>query len=408
MKVISVHTYPYEVGGSERTLHQEREALTVAGHEVRVVGATAQRPRDVYYLSRPQLFGNSTLHQPSLTALRAASLLVQEESPDVIHVHGYPRTDVMALWQRLRPVVTTAHTPLCPNASRYRYRDQVACDREIGVVCLTRGYRENGCGHTGDGKPYSLLGFVKAMHEDRQVRHAIAASARVIAPSRWMERRLVADGISPEKVVVLAPPVYESPPTAPSHWPSPPSLLYAGRLVAVKGVDHLLRAFSGLPRNVRLLIAGDGPEREDLESLAESLGCTERTHFLGMQSPAQLAVLRSQATACVLPSLWPENWSMAGWEAVQSGLPVVAYDVGGSREWCVPGVTGLLVPPGDVGALADALRLLIASPFRPKSRDTPDEAARTKALLAIYSSAELAFKGQRPVTGGDEGLQPTA
>jgi glycosyltransferase involved in cell wall biosynthesis len=125
-----------------------------------------------------------------------------------------------------------------------------------------------------------------------------------------------------------------------------------GRLTPQKGFDVLLHALVELPE-VAAVIAGEGPERLRLERLRDALGLGDRVRLIGStEGPA--AVLRS-IDALVLPSRF-EALPLVVLEAMHAGIPVVASDVGSVAEAVIDGVTGVLVPPDDPGALASAIR----------------------------------------------------
>jgi glycosyltransferase involved in cell wall biosynthesis len=133
-------------------------------------------------------------------------------------------------------------------------------------------------------------------------------------------------------------------------------------LVQRKGFDVLLKALARLepPANdFKLELAGDGPEREVLRSLAADLGLADRVEFLGEVDdvPSHFA----QAQLLVHPS-FSEGLSNTILEAMAEGLPVIATSVGATAEYIEPGRTGALVPPGNVEALASALTELLRAP----------------------------------------------
>jgi glycosyltransferase involved in cell wall biosynthesis len=138
-----------------------------------------------------------------------------------------------------------------------------------------------------------------------------------------------------------------------------------GQLARYKGYDVLIRAFAGVAGRcpqADLVIAGTGPLREELEALADRLGARGRIHFLGFQ-PDVLRVLAA-LDIYVLASIC-EALPYALLEAMAAGLPVLATAVGGVPEVIEPGVSGLLVAPGRVDAMADALgRLADSAPAR--------------------------------------------
>jgi glycosyltransferase involved in cell wall biosynthesis len=128
-----------------------------------------------------------------------------------------------------------------------------------------------------------------------------------------------------------------------------------------KAHDTLLRALARVPGSHRLLLAGDGPLRRELERLADELGVAERVVFLGDQPPAVVAKLLAGAVASVLPSR-DEPFGIAAVESMAVGTSVVATAVGGLAEIVEHERTGLVVPVDDPGALAAALARLSSDP----------------------------------------------
>ena len=158
------------------------------------------------------------------------------------------------------------------------------------------------------------------------------------------------------------------PAIAPAPLPfDPPVVLCLGRLAAEKGFDIALEAFAKVQAafpGARLWIAGNGPEREALEARAESLGITRQVEFTGWIEPWKVPDLLDRATVVLMPSKWAEPFGLVALQAGQMGRPVIATATGGLPEIVDDGETGLLVPVGDVDALAGALRLLLAAPER--------------------------------------------
>jgi len=134
---------------------------------------------------------------------------------------------------------------------------------------------------------------------------------------------------------------------------------YKGHRVFLRACLHLAERYPGAV----FLIIGDGPDASVLAGLSRDLGLRERVRFLGMRSdiPQLLPLLE----VVVLPSL-EEGFPNAVLEAMAAGRPVVATHVGGVPEAVVHGETGLLVPPGDPVALADAVGRLLHDPAQAK------------------------------------------
>jgi glycosyltransferase involved in cell wall biosynthesis len=166
------------------------------------------------------------------------------------------------------------------------------------------------------------------------------------------------------------------------------------RLCDVKGQRELIRAASQVPE-LRVVLVGEdleagGAFRTGLEREAGELGVGDRVHFTGYRADAQ--ELLDDLDVFVLPS-WIEGLPLTVLEAMARGKPVVATPVGGTPELVVDGETGLLVPPRDAGALADALRSLAADPERAQALGAAgrarvaerfSSAAMTGRVLAVY------------------------
>lgn len=169
----------------------------------------------------------------------------------------------------------------------------------------------------------------------------------------------------------------------------------ACRLVPLKGILDLIRAVASLSPEfptLRLEIAGDGPQREELEKEAGRLNLTGRVHFLGWQR--DLSSIFRGWDIFAMPSL-TEGLPMATLEAMAEGLPVVATSVGGLPELVEDGQTGYIVPPSDVTALSGRLRLLIldsklrrtmGAAGRERARDHFSADRMVREIAAIYDS----------------------
>ncbi|MFC4064770.1 glycosyltransferase family 4 protein [Actinoplanes subglobosus] len=132
-----------------------------------------------------------------------------------------------------------------------------------------------------------------------------------------------------------------------------PLVSYAGRLVYEKGVQHLIEAVPALRSRfpgLRVVIAGDGPHRAELETLAASAPEVSFTGFLGGH---ELTALMGASDCYVVPSIY-EPFGMVALEAAAAGTPVAAAGTGGLEEIIEHGVTGVKFTPGDPAALAEA------------------------------------------------------
>jgi len=197
----------------------------------------------------------------------------------------------------------------------------------------------------------------------------------VVAPSSWLAGEARALGAREVRVI----PGGVDVPERVGEPDEPPHVLYAGRLSREKGVLELAEAAGGLP----LVVVGDGPLRDRVPGAR------------GFVPHGELSRLYAHAAVVACPS-HREGFGMACAEAMAHGRPVVASAVGGLLDLVVDGETGIHVPPGDVGALREALRRLLddgelrrrmGEAARARVRERFSWAAVTDSTLAAYEAA---------------------
>jgi len=201
----------------------------------------------------------------------------------------------------------------------------------------------------------------------RRLAHVFAYAARLVAVSDFIAAELIRLGAPPEKVVVRHIGITVDP-----HEPAPgpegrAGIVFVGRLVAKKGVDHLIEAVALLPAELRarhrLSVVGSGPLRARLEERARELGVD--AEFLGHLDPEEVRRRFGRARVLGAPSRTAgdgdsEGFGMVFLEAAAQGTPAVAYRHGGVNESVVDGSTGLLADEGDVPGLAENLRRVLS------------------------------------------------
>ena len=200
-------------------------------------------------------------------------------------------------------------------------------------------------------------------------RALVPFTQRFVAVSQAAKQYLIEVEWVPEDKIRVLPNAIEPPPPVAEEvvrrlrqqWGNGPLLGTVARLEPQKGLDTLLKAVALLKQRnaeVRCIIVGEGKARTELEAQARTLGIADAVLFVGTRRdiPAVLAAL----DVFVLPSRF-EGLSLALLEAMAAGCPVVATAVSGSVEVVHDGETGLLVPPGDAKALAEAVYRLLTN-----------------------------------------------
>jgi glycosyltransferase involved in cell wall biosynthesis len=347
--VLQVHTRYREEGGEDAVVRAEAELLAKAGHDV--VLHLARNPSG--RLASTGLLAMSSWNPLAAEELRAVAERVR---PDVAHVHNtwyaLSPSVLAALAGAGVPVVMTLHNYrlLCANAQLFRNggpcQDCVGSHPWHGV--RHRCYR-------GSVVASAAASAMIAVNQRRGTweRHV----ALFLTMTEFSKERFVAAGLPDERIRIKPHSVAD-----PGRRPAPPSasraILYVGRLSKEKGLPVLVDAMAGLREaDLELLVIGDGPERTALERRAGP-----GVRFTGHLEAAQVRDHMRRARALAFPSLWYETFGMSLVEAMAAGLPVIASDLGGTRE-IVGDRTGRLLPPGNVTAWRAALLGLADAAF---------------------------------------------
>ncbi|HTY45072.1 MAG TPA: glycosyltransferase family 4 protein [Patescibacteria group bacterium] len=204
------------------------------------------------------------------------------------------------------------------------------------------------------------------LKENAVFAHMVSEADWVVAVSQAMlqgVRRLAPDIAERSSLINNA---LDSPDIAPLPLPFKPArLLCVGRLIKAKGFDLALEALALLKSSfpcLRLIIAGDGLARQDLESRLTALGIQDMVEFIGWVSPDRICDVMNTATAVIVPSRWQEPFGLVALEAAHMARPVVAARVGGLPEIVIDGETGLLFDKEDSAGLAGAITFLLEHP----------------------------------------------
>lgn len=180
----------------------------------------------------------------------------------------------------------------------------------------------------------------------------------------------------------------------PNHCPHDScncTILYLGRLAAGKGIEDLLEATAVLAKRGRIQVSvnivGDGPSRIRLESIAKTLGVQQIVSFVGHQKDVSEYLTTSDLV--VLPT-FREGMSISLLEAMAAGKPIVTTNIGSNKEATRNGYAAILVEPGDVAALADAVQNVLEDPklsaeLSRRSRERYEEDYKLERMLSQYA-----------------------
>jgi glycosyltransferase involved in cell wall biosynthesis len=330
--------WPPDVGGPASHAPDVAQFLRGRGHDVEVVTTAdappAARPYPVRAVPRR--------HRVGVRHYRGAALVHRRaRGADVVYTTGmFGRSAAGSALARKPYVVKLTADPAFERSRRRGFVEGDVDDFQVH----------------GGGPAVALLRFAR----DVELRHA----AHVFTPSAYLRQLAVEWGVAPERVSVLPNPspvvgeLGQRDELRRKFGLNGATLAFAGRLTAQKSLGRALEAVAGAD-GVKLVIAGEGPERELLQTRAGELGIGDRVTFLGAQPRERIVELFHAADATILSSSW-ENFPHTVVEALAVGTPVLAMQAGGVAEVVHDGVNGLLVAAGDTAALGEAVRRYFA------------------------------------------------
>ena len=344
MRVGLVCPYSLSVpGGVQAQVIGLARALHAAGVEARVLGPCDGPPPETWVTPLGKSLpyrdnGSMAPIAPDMAANLRTLRALRDEEFDVVHIHEpfAPGPSMTALVAAPCPRIGTFHRAGASNWVRTMSRLSRWGSRQLAVRA--------------------------AVSEEAR------ATAAEVVGGEW---ELVWNGIEIDRHRRAEP------------WPADePTILFIGRHESRKGLDVLLEAMSWLGRDVRLWVAGQGP---DTERLRKSTADDDRIEWIGLVSEEEkLRRIRGANVLCA-PSLHGESFGVVLLEGLAAGTPVVASDLPGYRNVARPGVEARMVPPGDPEKLAKALSAALDEPA-----ETAEMVARGLSRAEGFSMSSLA------------------
>ncbi len=346
MRILFVHEKLGAFAGAEANILATGAELTARGHTVGILhGPSTGKGQEAWLNTFGDRFPLTSGHEPSCGT--AACEVFQ---PDVIYIHKMSNLDTLEdLAASGLPLVRMVHDHdlYCMRSYKYNCFTRKICERALSSFCVFP------CGavigRDRDGafplKWVSYRDKVKELDFNRGFQ-------RMIVATEFMKEELRRNGFMASKIEIHAP----VPPDGQTTWRSSFSdrnlIIYAGQIVRGKGVDVLLEALAKITMSFTCLIFGDGAHRAYCEKLSRKLGLADRVSFQGYVPQDQIGVFYRECSVAAVSSVWPEPFGAVGLEAMRYGLPVVAFDAGGIKEWLINGQNGFLVPWMDRASFA--------------------------------------------------------
>lgn len=343
MRVLLFHNHYQQAGGEDAVAANEHRLLADQGHDVRL--ATRDNSSITGARARIDAWRNVAWSEEGR---RWATAEIESFRPDIVHVHNFFPLISPSVFDAAAsldvPVVLTLHNFRITCASGMLLRDGLPCEKCVagspvwGLV--HRCYRNSALGSSA---------LVRMISRNRRRGTWQNLVTRFVALSEFSKSKFVQAGLPADRILVK-----------PNFLAADPGLgdgsgdylLYLGRFGPEKGLPFLMDAWERTRAGGRLLIAGDGPLRKEVQNWADG---RDDVDFVGWVDHAQALSYLKAARGLVLPSLCYENQPMTLVEAYATGVPVVGTRHGSLGELIEEGRTGALVNPGDASGLASAM-----------------------------------------------------
>lgn len=397
MRILLVNKFHYLRGGSEKYYFELAQLLKSKGHTVGFFSMKHEENITTgdaeYFVEEIDLNTGSKLKALdviySQENKRLMTKALEEFKPDIVHINNFQRqlsaSIIDAIKEKNIPIVMTAHdlNPICP-ASIMLFNGEVCDD------CITKGYAQcikKKCVKGSTLK--SALGVIEKKYYDF---HKVFRKINcIISPSEFNKNQLINGRLKYNKIVALHNFVNES---KRDDYVLGDYAFYLGRLSKEKGILNLIEAIGDIP-NAKLLIAGDGPERERIEEYINEHKLDSRITLLGYQNQDSIHKYITNSRFVVIPSICNENCPYSVLEAMEIGKPIVASRIGGIPELIADGENGYLYKADDISELKEKLALMLedddkVNRFAQKSRElyenhySPD--SYYNELIKIYNT----------------------
>jgi glycosyltransferase involved in cell wall biosynthesis len=388
-KVLLVHNFYQQAGGEDRVFSDEAELLRSHGHEVSLLTADNSEIESAVTVRDRMKLASGTTWSPTSYARIAER--VKRDRPAVVHFENtFPLISPAAYYAARRggaAVVQTLQNYRLICAAATLFRDGKPCEECVGRLLPMPAVR-HACYRDSRSATLAVASMLTAHRLARTYHRAVDA---YIALTEFARAKFVEGGLPADRILVK--PNFVSPAPEPGTGDGGYAL-FCGRLVREKGLLIMLSAWELLGEAAPpLLIAGDGPLRDEVSRRAAAL---PKVRILGQVEHTTVTRLMGSAAFLVFPSLWYEGFGKVIIEAFAGATPVVAAGHGVMTSLVEHGRNGLLYPPDDIPGLAEHVRWLTADParaaaMRPVARQTFEQrftaGENYHQLVAVYQAA---------------------
>lgn len=400
MKILLVNKFHYLKGGSEKYYFELGELLKEHGHQVAWFSMKDEKniiTGDKEFFVEPiDLNNGSKLKALDVIYSKANKKKMKEAletfKPDIVHINNFQRQLSVSIIEPIKkkniPIIFTAHDvqAVCPAITMLDNQNKICEDCMGGkyINCIKKK-----CNKGSVLK--SMIGAIEGKYY-RNKKIYTEKIDKIITPTNFYKQKLIEDGIDENKILAMHNFIkieeYEMNTTDEGY------ALYIGRLSKEKGILNLIKAFKNIEQG-RLLIAGEGPEKEYIEKYIKENKQQDKIQLLGFLNKEQVKENISKCSFVVIPSIWYENCPYSALETQAIGKPIIGTKIGGIPELVTDNEDGLLYDYNDVKELEEKIKLLfentslreeMSTKARKNARDKYSRENYYNSIMTIYKN----------------------
>lgn len=363
MRVLLVNKFHWNKGGSEKYYFELGRLLKKYGHEVAYFSMEDEKNIKTgdkeYFVPKFDLNNSSKLKALDIILNKENARLMKkaldEFKPDIVHLNNFQRqlsaSIIKPIKDRNIPIVFTAHDvqAICPAITMMDNEKNVCelCMKGKYINCIKKSCNKG-------SKLKSVLGAIEGYYY-RNHKIYIEAIDYIITPSKFYRTKFIEDGINEKKIQAIHNSIEMTDYNLVTQDDG--YALYFGRLSKEKGILNLINAFEKCDKGT-LYIAGEGPEKENIEKIVTDRNLENRVKLLGFLNKEQMTEIIRKCKFVVVPSIWYENCPYSILETLAIGKPVIGANIAGIPELVKNEQSGLTYKYDDVNDLSNKMKLL--------------------------------------------------
>ena len=361
MKILLVNKFHYLNGGSEKYYFELGKLLKEHGNEVAYFSMKDDRNIKTgdkeYFVEKIDLNTGSKLKALDIVYSKENYKKMQEViddfKPDIVHLNNFQRQLSASIVDCCKknniPMVFTAHDmqAICP-ASAMLYKGEICED------CIKKGYSsciKKTC--IKNSKLKSILGVLEAQYYRKN--KIYSKIDFIITPSEFLKKQLIKGKLEYKRIETVHNFVIDS--NRENNNNDNKYAFFFGRLSGEKGILNLLNAIKQLD-NGNLIIAGDGPERKNIEKFIKENNIEDKVKMVGYLKQEQVKEYIENSRFVVVPSIWYENCPYSILETMEIGRPIIGSQIGGIPELIEDKENGFVYEYDNIDELAEKMKTL--------------------------------------------------